>query len=335
MNTLSVKGLTFWGKHGLTGDERHIKQPFRVDVTIHLDFTRVIESDKIYDTIDYKQIEVVAREVVEEGPSLVLLETLAGKIASEVLQLRTLDNIDVSEVSVEITKLRPKTEGIPSVVVTKVREPKYRSVSIHNIDFDHVTRELDKHGGVSVPLLTEAFRQELLAEAETHEYERQPQVVGLHGVRQEFSSIQKPIPPGSLFYKLKEELERMIIEKMVASRAMDTFEAPLRFNEISVQLYEEGSIGISPHVDGESVMNVICVVIITGQAKFGLCDDRAGNNPRFLDTTPGNVILTRSTGYRGGNFQQFHFVGDVTERRITIGIRQLAKSSPWYKGPKT
>lgn len=329
MNTLSVKNLILWGRHGKTGDEPQIAQPFEVSITAHLDFTRVFESDSLTDTIDYKDLEEIAETHIEYK-SYTLLETLAGHIADDVLQ-----NTLVREVTVEVVKTRPKTPGIPSVVVTKKRDRVYTSPSIRDIDFGHVVRELDKHGGVSVPLLTENFRRELLAEAETYEYEKQPEVVGPYNVKEQLSSVTKPFPDGSLLYKLKEELERMIIEKMVASGMTDIFETPLRFNEMSLQRYEKGSIGITPHVDGKSVMNIICVVILTGTAKFGLCDDRAGNNPSFLDTTPGNIILMCSTGYRSTNFQQFHFVGNVTERRITVGIRQLAKSSPWYKGLKT
>lgn len=326
MNTLSVKGLTLWGKHGRTGDEPHIKQPFRVDVIVRLDLTRVIESDKIYDTIDYKTIEAIAQGIVENGPSFVLLETLAGKIASEVLELRTLDNIDVYEVSVEIIKLRPKTEGIPSVVVTKVRKPKYRSVNLHNIDFDHVIGELDRSGGVSVPLLMDAFRQELLAEAETYDYVRQPEVVGPHNVHEELSSVQTPFPYGSLLYKLKEGLEEMIVKNLISSRETELFRTPLRFNEISLQQYEAGSIGITPHMDGRSVVNLICIVILTGDSKFALCEDREGSRPRYLDTTPGNVIFMRAPGYRGSDHRPFHFVTDITSRRIVVGIRQVVKS---------
>lgn len=328
MNTLSVKGLTLWGKHGRTGDEPHIKQPFRVDVIVRLDLTRVIESDKIYDTIDYKTIEAIAQDIVESGPSFVLLEALAGKIAREVLELRTLDNIDVHEVSVEVTKLRPKTEGIPSVVVTKVRESKYRSVSLHTIDFDHVIGELDQHGGVSVPLLTNAFRQELLAEADTYDYVRQPEVVGPHKVREELSSVQTPFPYGSLLYKLKEGLEDMVVKGMISTKEIDIFDKAFRFNEMSLQLYEEGSIGITPHMDGKSIANLICIVILTGESKFALCEDREGSNPKYLDTTPGNVIFMRAPGYRGSDYRPFHFVTDITSRRIVVGIRQVVKPKP-------
>jgi hypothetical protein len=33
----------------------------------------------------------------------------------------------------------------------------------------------------------------------------------------------------------------------------------------------------------------------------------------------------RAVGYRGGDFQPMHFVTDITERRIAVGIRQILK----------
>ena len=322
MNTLSVQKLTVWGRHGKTGDEPHISQPFEVSITAHLDFTRVIESDRIEDTIDYKDLEHIAREVVS-GPSVVLLETLAGEIASKVLA-----QAGVKEVRVEITKLRPKTEGVPSCVVTKKRDAVYESTSIHDIDFGHVVKELDKHGGASLPLLTETFRQKLLTEARGYEYEKQQEFVGPHKVREQLSSVVTPFPVGSLLFKLKEQLEEMIVNKMVALGEERLFSQPLRFNEISLQRYDAGSIGITPHMDGKSVTNLICIVILTGTSKFALCEDREGSNPKFLDTTPGNVIFMRAPGYRGSGYRPFHFVTDITSRRIVVGIRQVLQQKP-------
>lgn len=317
MNTLSIKGLTLWGRHGRTGDEPHMAQPFEVSITAYLDFTRVFESDSLEDTLDYKDLQEIAETHVG-CKSYALLETLAGYIADEVLE-----NAFVKEVRVEIVKTRPKTSGIPSVVVTKVREPKYRSVSLHNIDFNHVIGELDQCGGVSVPLLTDAFRQELLSEADAYDYVRQPEVVGPHKVREELSSVQTPFPYGSLLYKLKEGLEDMVIRGMISTNEKDLFTRPLRFDEMSLQLYEEGSMGITPHMDGKSVVNLICIVILTGESKFALCEDREGSNPKYLDTTPGNVIFMRAPGYRGSDHRPFHFVTDITSRRIVVGIRQV------------
>lgn len=97
---------------------------------------------------------------------------------------------------------------------------------------------------------------------------------------------------------------------------------------MSLQLYEEGSIGITPHMDGKSVANLICIVILTGESKFALCEDREGSNPKYLDTTPGNVIFMRAPGYRRSDHRPFHFVTDITSRRIVVGIRQVVKPKP-------
>ncbi len=329
MNTLSIKNLILWGRHGRTGDEPHIEQPFEVSITAHLDFTRAFESDRLTDTLDYKDLQEIAETHIEYK-SYALLETLAGHIADEVLQ-----NAFVAEVMVEVVKTRPKTSGIPSVVVTKVREPKYRSVSLHNIDFDHVIRELDQYGGVSVPLLLESFRQELIAEADLYEYEKQPEVVGPHKVREQLSSVATPFPPGSLLYKLKEQLEDMILGKMMSSGKTELFATPLRFNEISLQLSDAGSIGITPHMDGKSVVNLICVIVLEGESKFALCEDRQGSNPKYLDTMPGNIIFMRAPGYRGSGHRPFHFVSEITTKRIIVGIRQTTKDPyAWRKEPK-
>ncbi len=329
MNTLSVQNLILWGRHGKTGDEPHIEQPFEVSITADLDLTRVFESDDLNDTIDYKDLQEIAETHIEYK-SYTLLETLAGNIADEVLQ-----NVLVKEVRVEVVKIRPKTSGIPSVVVTKVRDMKYQSLNIHNIDFDYVISELDQHGGVSVKLLTEPFRKQLLEEANRYEYEKQPEVVGPHHVREELSSVSTPFPPGSLLYKLKEQLEEMIISKMTASGEEKLFSTPLRFNEISLQLYEEGSIGITSHMDGKSAVNLICVVVLEGESRFALCEDRQGSNPYYLDTTPGNIIFMRAVGYRGSDHRPFHFVSDITTRRIVVGIRQTTKDPyAWRVEPK-
>lgn len=322
MSTLSVNSLILWGRHGQTGDEPNIAQPFEVSMSASIDFTRVFESDSLGDTIDYKDLEKIA-EVEVQHESYVLIETLAGRIADKILEYKL-----VKEVEVKIVKMRPKTPGVPSVIVKKVQDPVYQSVHIHDIDIYHVINQIDKYGGVSVPLLTEAFRQELLAEAETYEYVRQPDVVGPHNVREELSSVKTPFPEGSLLFKLKEQLEDMLVYKMLMSKKDDWFGMKLRFNEISLQLYEAGSIGITSHMDGKSIINLIAVVILIGESKFALCEDREGSNPKYLDTTPGNVILMRAPHCRDSNYRPFHFLTDITSRRIAVGIRQVVKPKP-------
>ena len=91
---------------------------------------------------------------------------------------------------------------------------------------------------------------------------------------------------------------------------------------MSLQKYDQNSIGITPHKDGKSRINLICVFNLVGKAEFALCDDRSGSNPKFLDTTPGNVIILRAPGFFHSTYQPFHFVRNITEERIVFGLRQ-------------
>jgi hypothetical protein len=77
-------------------------------------------------------------------------------------------------------------------------------------------------------------------------------------------------------------------------------------------------------MDGMSQINLICVFVLTGHANFALCKDREGTKPKYLDTTPGNVIIMRAPGFMDSDFRPFHFLTDVSERRIVFGLRQKA-----------
>jgi hypothetical protein len=193
------------------------------------------------------------------------------------------------------------------------------------IDMMHVIRHLDRRSAASVPLLPESLRLDLLAEANTYKYVPQPEFVGKHGVREQLSSCTEILPPGSLFCKLKGQLNDEITRKAKDLGEESLFATSFRLNQIALQLYESGSIGITPHMDNKNILNIICLVILTGTSKFAICENREGNNPYYLDTTPGNVIFMRMVGYRGSDFRPMHFVTGITERRIVVGIRQIIK----------
>ena len=82
--------------------ERERPQEFVVDVEVDCDLDQPSRTDSITDTIDYRQIRAIAKEVVE-GESMQLLESLAGRIADGVLKIP-----GALAVSVRVTK-RPAT----------------------------------------------------------------------------------------------------------------------------------------------------------------------------------------------------------------------------------
>lgn len=92
----------FNGRHGVRPAEREKAQPFEVDIEVETDLSTPGRSDRVEDTVDYRRLYAIARDVIE-GQSAQLIETLASKIAERVLDLQK-----VAAVSVRIAK-RPES----------------------------------------------------------------------------------------------------------------------------------------------------------------------------------------------------------------------------------
>jgi dihydroneopterin aldolase len=103
--------MSFHGRHGVRPEERERPQEFKVDIEVETDLSEPGKSDRIDDTIDYRQIRAIAKEVIE-GESQKLLETLAARIAERVLQLRR-----VAAVSVRIAKRPESMQPIAAAAV--------------------------------------------------------------------------------------------------------------------------------------------------------------------------------------------------------------------------
>ena len=96
---LSLLDMRFEGRHGAVEGEQDDPQPFEVDVILHADLSLPADGDELATTVDYRVIAELARSVVE-GPSVVLIETLAGDIARDVLDATDPALVDAVEVSV-------------------------------------------------------------------------------------------------------------------------------------------------------------------------------------------------------------------------------------------
>lgn len=318
LSTLSVSNLIFTGVHGETGRERTDPQRFKVDLEINLDTSKSAVTDKLKDTYDYKYAIGAAKQVIEEE-SHVLIETIASRIAEKVLTDSIIDSVQVG-----VSKLNAISNGIPSIRVRAKRSPQELLLELLDFDATELVSVLERDGGISIPILSDNYRKKLLEEAESYTYEKQPEIVGPAKVREQLSSTTK-FRENSLFHDLTLNFERLLDRKLRGRK--DVFTAELKFNEPSLQLYDAGSIGITPHMDGMSCINLICVFILTGKAKFALCKNREGDEPQYLDTSPGNVIIMRAPGFLGSDYRPFHFLSDVTERRIVFGLRQNTKKS--------
>jgi len=118
MDRIVLEGMVFSGRHGVRPAEREQAQDFTVDVKLDADLLEAGRSDRVEDTVDYRRVYAIVKEVVE-GESVQLIETLAKRIAERVLDLKR-----VASVSVRVAK-RPESMrpiGAASVKINRVRE---------------------------------------------------------------------------------------------------------------------------------------------------------------------------------------------------------------------
>ncbi|MCH8311056.1 MAG: dihydroneopterin aldolase [Chloroflexi bacterium] len=80
-----LSGMVFYGFHGANSEEKELGQRFIVDLEIEYDLRAAGESDNLTDTVNYSRFYHAVKEVVE-GPSLNLLEAVAERIVSNILQ---------------------------------------------------------------------------------------------------------------------------------------------------------------------------------------------------------------------------------------------------------
>ena len=105
VDRILLEGLSFQGRHGVRPAERERPQEFKVDIEVDCDLSEPGKSDRIEDTVDYRQVRAIAQEVIE-GESQNLLETLAARIADRVLQLPRVGGVSV-RISKRPASMRP------------------------------------------------------------------------------------------------------------------------------------------------------------------------------------------------------------------------------------
>lgn len=95
-------------------------------------------------------------------------------------------------------------------------------------------------------------------------------------------------------------------------------------NEVAVQRYHPGSLGITPHRDQRQFTHLVAVITVAGSAPFTLCRNRAGDPIRTWQASEGSLVLLRGPGLAGhADGRPMHLVGGPTggTARTSIGIR--------------
>jgi dihydroneopterin aldolase len=105
---IELRGMRFEGRHGVLPQEAAEPQPFEVDVVLELALARAGTADDLAMTVDYGTVFDRARAVVEAGPHAALIETLAERIAADVLA----GHPAVEAVTVRLRKPRAPLPGV-------------------------------------------------------------------------------------------------------------------------------------------------------------------------------------------------------------------------------
>ncbi len=92
MDVIRLKNMIFYAHHGYYEAERELGQKFEVDMEIQCDFKAAAASDDLKMTIDYRKIYKIAKDIFENS-KFKLIETVAERIADQVLQLPGIHNI--------------------------------------------------------------------------------------------------------------------------------------------------------------------------------------------------------------------------------------------------
>ena len=100
-SSIFINSLRLYAFHGVLPQERQVGGEFTVDLRVHYNIYKAMETDRVEDTISYADLcDIVKREMAI--PSA-LLEHVAGRIAKAILQTYP----SVEDVIVKLTKVNP------------------------------------------------------------------------------------------------------------------------------------------------------------------------------------------------------------------------------------
>ena len=89
-----MRGLAFYGYHGVMPEENRLGQRFIVDIDMHVPLGEAGRADDLTRTVDYGAVLAEVREIVE-GPPFKLIEAVAERIAATILARYAVDAVRV------------------------------------------------------------------------------------------------------------------------------------------------------------------------------------------------------------------------------------------------
>ena len=192
---------------------------------------------------------------------------------------------------------------------------------LSRLPVEDLVRDLDGYGAVSLRVLGKGYRQALLAEAGHASFRPARDSIGTgERIVLQRMEVCDTFPETSPFIELRNSFQSLW-NASFSDVLPYPFESPVEFNDLMLQRYTVGELGITPHRDRSGYRNVICLFVLEGRGGFFVCDDRNGHGEREIPNDPGDVIITRAPGFLDSDARPFHFVRDITETRYVFGLR--------------
>lgn len=306
---ISLRDVVFSGHHGATEAEQADAQRFQVEATLSFDAQPSIVSEQLSDTIDYFDvIKIIRTHIENRDRKHALLETLVEEISQDIAKTFSCFHVELS-----IKKL-----DVPFCPQIGTAKSYFSKRAVPMKSFEEIHDALITTGLVSTPFLNESERFALLEHARTLELVRQPEMTESGIVREDLSSCTVK-GEGTGYAAIADRVALFLGE--LARATGQSFMPMLPKPDMSIQKYEQGSFGITPHRDELRFGICVCIIPLVGKGELAVCDDREGNNKKPVDTTPGNLILLRAPGYANLNVRPMHTLYDITAERIVLGIR--------------
>ncbi len=86
MDKICLKGMSFYGYHGVLPEEKQKGQRFFIDCVFDFDASSAVQSDDLADTVDYAKVYEIVKRIAEEE-RFDLIERLAGEINGRILKI--------------------------------------------------------------------------------------------------------------------------------------------------------------------------------------------------------------------------------------------------------
>lgn len=119
LETIALRGIRAWGRHGANAGEQDVPQPLDLELHLVVDAAAARTSDDLADTVDYAALHACVVQLVE-AEHYRLLERLGESILRAVL-----DDERVLFASVTIAKPALLDGATPSVTVTSARDERF------------------------------------------------------------------------------------------------------------------------------------------------------------------------------------------------------------------